>query len=260
MSAFLSLLLCRLHQSASCIELSNKTFSEQSWEYFQKGKSLICRFEPQELQEPHYQRRQPEPVDPKSSLPPRPFFPTASPAAAVSNNSPRVTPFSLEDPTTKPPARTLRSWPTFTSRHIDSRRIFAEELKWQSSGVFDPHGKLIRQWNKVFVIACLVAAAVDPLFFFLVEVDLDKRCMQIERSFAVTVTVLRCVTDLVYFLQMLLQFRVAYVEPSSRIFGRGELVVDKESIAHHYLRGNFALDFFAWLPIPQVRLEIVKNV
>jgi cyclic nucleotide gated channel len=119
--------------------------------------------------------------------------------------------------------------------------------------VFDPHGTFIRQWNKVFVVACLVAAAVDPLFFFLLEVDLGRKCVQIEHSFAVTVTALRCITDLVYFLQMLLQFRVAYVAPSSRIFGRGELVVDKESIASHYLRGNFVLDFVAWLPIPQVR-------
>ncbi|GAQ80019.1 cyclic nucleotide-gated cation channel [Klebsormidium nitens] len=225
-----------------------------------KGPLKFVRFEPQELQEPRYQRRQPEPVDPRAPLPPRPFFPTASPQANAPQNGPRVAPFSLEDPTASPPSRSFRSWPTFTSRQVDSRRIFAEELNWRKSGVFDPHGKLIRQWNKVFVIACLVAAAVDPLFFFLVEVDLDRRCMQIERSFAVTVTVLRCVTDLVYFLQMLLQFRVAYTEPSSRIFGRGELVVDKESIAKHYLQGNFALDFFAWLPIPQFVLwAIIPN-
>jgi hypothetical protein len=34
----------------------------------------------------------------------------------------------------------------------------------------NPHAKVVQQWNKFFVISCLVAIFVDPLFFFLLSV------------------------------------------------------------------------------------------
>lgn len=38
-------------------------------------------------------------------------------------------------------------------------------------GVMNPHTKAIRQWNKFFVIACLVAIFLDPLFFFVLYAE-----------------------------------------------------------------------------------------
>lgn len=38
-------------------------------------------------------------------------------------------------------------------------------------GVMNPHTKLVQQWNKFFVISCLVAVFVDPLFFFPLSVE-----------------------------------------------------------------------------------------
>ncbi|KAH0976109.1 hypothetical protein GBA52_018008 [Prunus armeniaca] len=38
-------------------------------------------------------------------------------------------------------------------------------------GVMNPHAKVVQQWNKFFVISCLVAIFVDPLFFFLLSVQ-----------------------------------------------------------------------------------------
>ena len=37
--------------------------------------------------------------------------------------------------------------------------------------VVNPHSKAVHRWNKFFVIACLVAIFVDPLFFLLFSVD-----------------------------------------------------------------------------------------
>ncbi|XP_050215580.1 probable cyclic nucleotide-gated ion channel 14 isoform X2 [Mercurialis annua] len=50
----------------------------------------------------------------------------------------------------------------------------------------------------------------------------------------------------------LLLFRTAYVAPSSRVFGRGELVMDAKKIAMRYLKSDFLIDFIAALPLPQV--------
>ncbi|KAK4604773.1 hypothetical protein RGQ29_013012 [Quercus rubra] len=51
---------------------------------------------------------------------------------------------------------------------------------------------------------------------------------------------------------MALQFRIAYIAPSSRVFGRGELVIDAAKIARRYLRGYFIVDFLSVLPLPQI--------
>jgi cyclic nucleotide gated channel, plant len=52
---------------------------------------------------------------------------------------------------------------------------------------------------------------------------------------------------------MILKFRIAFVAPSSRVFGRGELVRDPDQIAIRYLKNDFIIDLAAMLPIPQVR-------
>ena len=38
----------------------------------------------------------------------------------------------------------------------------------------------------------------------------------------------------------------------SRVFGRGELVIDPKLIARRYLRSDFFIDLVAALPLPQV--------
>jgi cyclic nucleotide gated channel len=49
-----------------------------------------------------------------------------------------------------------------------------------------------------------------------------------------------------------MKFRTAFVAPSSRVFGRGELVMDPRAIAIRYLKSNFVVDLAAALPLPQV--------
>jgi len=35
----------------------------------------------------------------------------------------------------------------------------------------NPHAKVVQQWNQFFVISCLIAIFIDPLFFFLLSVE-----------------------------------------------------------------------------------------
>ncbi|XP_038893876.1 probable cyclic nucleotide-gated ion channel 20, chloroplastic isoform X1 [Benincasa hispida] len=72
-------------------------------------------------------------------------------------------------------------------------------------GVMNPHAKVIQQWNKFFVIACLVAIFLDPLFFFLLSVQEKNKCIVIDWPLTTTLVVFRSMTDFIYFLHMLLQ-------------------------------------------------------
>uniref|UniRef100_A0A0D6QT61 Cyclic nucleotide-binding domain-containing protein n=1 Tax=Araucaria cunninghamii TaxID=56994 RepID=A0A0D6QT61_ARACU len=137
-----------------------------------------------------------------------------------------------------------------------SRVVFPEDLKLSGKKIFDPQDKFLQRWNRFFVISCIVAVSVDPLFFYLPVVNDQSRCLDIDRKLAITATVLRTFTDIFYLVHMVLQFRTAFIAPSSRVFGRGELVIDSMQIAKRYLSTYFIIDFLAVLPLPQAVIWI----
>lgn len=130
-------------------------------------------------------------------------------------------------------------------------KVYAEDYDALKKKILDPNSNFVQMWNKIFVLSCLAALFVDPFFFFLPAIS-DAGCIKIQRTLKVVVTILRTITDIFYLFHMALQFRTAYVAPSSRVFGRGVLVVNPKLIASHYLRRTFCLDLIAVLPIPQV--------
>ncbi|XP_051137154.1 probable cyclic nucleotide-gated ion channel 14 isoform X2 [Andrographis paniculata] len=99
---------------------------------------------------------------------------------------------------------------------IGRSKVFPEGQEPGKKTVLDPGSETVLKWNRMFMFSCLVALFVDPLFFYLPS------------------------------------FRTAYVSPSSRVFGKGELVVDLDMIAAQYLKSEFFIDFIAMLPLPQI--------
>ncbi|XP_020578846.1 cyclic nucleotide-gated ion channel 18-like isoform X1 [Phalaenopsis equestris] len=122
--------------------------------------------------------------------------------------------------------------------------------------ILDPGGNAVLKWNRVFLVTCLVALFLDPFYFYLMFIA-GPACMKIDQGIGITVTFFRTVADLFYLAHMLLKFRTAFVAPSSRVFGRGELVKDPHQIAMKYLKGDFIIDLAAMLPIPQILIWFV---
>ncbi|XP_075107929.1 putative cyclic nucleotide-gated ion channel 20, chloroplastic isoform X3 [Nicotiana tabacum] len=124
-------------------------------------------------------------------------------------------------------------------------------------GVMNPHAKIIQKWNKFFVISCLFAVFIDPLFFFVLNVQQGNNCIVLNWPMTKTIVILRSITDIIYLVHILLQFRLAYVVPESRVVGAGDLVDHPKKIAANYLSGYFVIDFFVVLPLPQIILLLV---
>jgi cyclic nucleotide gated channel len=150
------------------------------------------------------------------------------------------------------------------SLRLGSSRVYSDDFDGGSQiKILDPRSPFCQQWNKFFVLSCLVAIFVDPLFYYLPVVDTSQAvggvgtCIRISRKLAISVTVFRTTTDFLYLIHMALQFRTAFIAPSSRVFGRGELVVDPHQIAIRYLKKDFWLDFVALLPLPQLVIWII---
>ncbi|KAJ7543909.1 hypothetical protein O6H91_09G057900 [Diphasiastrum complanatum] len=131
---------------------------------------------------------------------------------------------------------------------LDDEKEYHRALR---AKILDPRSKFVQKWNRFFVMSCLAAVFIDPFFFYLPLVNDQDVCISIQRSLEIPVTVLRTITDSFYLFHMTLQFRTAFILPSSQVFGRGELVDDSLQIAKRYLKRNFWVDFLAVLPLPQ---------
>lgn len=133
------------------------------------------------------------------------------------------------------------------SRHSLLTRFFSSGKK-----ILDPQGPFLQKWNKIFVLSCLIAVSIDPLFFYIPMIDDDKKCLSRDRKMETTATVLRSFSDIFYIIHIIFQFRTGFIAPSSRVFGRGVLVEDSWAIAKRYMSSYFLIDILAVLPLPQV--------
>lgn len=145
--------------------------------------------------------------------------------------------------------RIKKSWKSYSFDGVIAKSF--------GSRILDPQGPFLQKWNKIFVLACLIAVSLDPLFFYIPVIDDKNKCLDLDRKMKITASVLRSFTDIFYIVHIIFQFRTGFVAPSSRVFGRGVLVEDAWSIARRYLSSYFLIDILAVLPLPQVRLTFL---
>ncbi|KAL0324006.1 UNVERIFIED_CONTAM: putative cyclic nucleotide-gated ion channel 14 [Sesamum calycinum] len=133
-------------------------------------------------------------------------------------------------------------------------KVFPEGQEPEKKTILDPGSDIVLKWNRIFLFSCLVSLFVDPLFFYLPSVlnQQNSSCMHIDMNLGIIVTCFRTVADVFYLLHVIMKFRTAYVSPSSRVFGKGELVMDLNKIAKRYLKSEFFIDVIAALPLPQI--------
>ncbi|WZZ42755.1 hypothetical protein YC2023_039014 [Brassica napus] len=85
---------------------------------------------------------------------------------------------------------------------------------------------------------------------------LSGKCIRIDEDMAIVLVALRSLTDVLYFVNILLQFRLAYTDPETTVVGSGKLVKDTVKIARRYYRGNFLLDLLIVIPLPQILIRV----
>ncbi|PHU09715.1 putative cyclic nucleotide-gated ion channel 13 [Capsicum chinense] len=123
--------------------------------------------------------------------------------------------------------------------------------------ILDPQEPFLQFWNKIFILACIISVAIDPLFLYILVIDSKKKCIDLDHTLRIPISILRSVTDLFYVYHIVLQFRTGFIAPSSRVFGRGELIEDPYLIAKRYFSSYFFIDILAVLPLPQIVLFII---
>ncbi|GLT27769.1 hypothetical protein SLA2020_027420 [Shorea laevis] len=127
--------------------------------------------------------------------------------------------------------------------------------------ILDPQGSFLQSWNKIFLLFCIIAVALDALFFYIPVVVNDKtrKCLNLDKRLGIIACVLRTFMDAFHIIHMIFEFRTGFIAASSRVFGRGELTVDRRTIAKRYLFKYFIIDVLAILPLPQLVILLVPS-
>ncbi|GJW63896.1 RNA-directed DNA polymerase, eukaryota [Tanacetum coccineum] len=76
-----------------------------------------------------------------------------------------------------------------------------------------------------------------------------NKCIVIDWPLTTIIMVFRSITDFIYLMHMLVQFKLAFIPPESGVVGVGKLVDDPKKVALHYLSGFFPLDLFIVIPL-----------
>ena len=137
-----------------------------------------------------------------------------------------------------------------SSSSLDDQKLLYQ-LIWKNE-ILDPNSNIVTRWNYIFLLICVIALFIDPLYFLLPSVGSDHACLTADHCLLTSLTIFRSFADLFYILHIVIKFRTAFVSRRSRVFGRGELVRDPYEIAWKYIKSDFVIDFAATLPLPQV--------
>ncbi|XP_042494568.1 cyclic nucleotide-gated ion channel 4 isoform X2 [Macadamia integrifolia] len=144
--------------------------------------------------------------------------------------------------------------------------------RWLLGRVLNPRAKWVQEWNRIFLLVCAAGLFVDPLFFYALSISDTCMCLFVDGWFAITVTVLRCMTDTLHVWNMWLQFKMAKFHHSSpsqyynNITGEDDdgdtedhrsstatATAPARSVAFRYPKAKkgFFFDLFVILPLPQ---------
>ncbi|ESR65242.1 Cyclic nucleotide-gated ion channel 4 [Citrus sinensis] len=138
---------------------------------------------------------------------------------------------------------------------------------WSFGQVLDPRAKWVQEWNRVFLLVCATGLFVDPLFFYALSISETCMCLFVDGWFAITVTALRCMTDLLHVWNMWLQLKMT--KAAYGVGGAAAAADDEDkrprsgphsrSVALRYMKAKkgFFFDLFVILPLPQIVLWVV---
>ncbi|GLT84761.1 hypothetical protein SLE2022_029750 [Rubroshorea leprosula] len=145
--------------------------------------------------------------------------------------------------------------------NLQSPRNTSEKDSGSWKKILNPQGSFLENWNKIFLLACIIALALDPLFFYIPVVvnEETQKCLDLDVHLEKIACVLRTFMDAFYIIHIIFQFRTGFIAAPSRVFGRGDLIVDPWAIAKRYLFTYFIIDVLSILPLPQLVILLVNR-
>ena len=112
-------------------------------------------------------------------------------------------------------------------------------------------------WNKILVLACVIAVSLDPLFFYIPTINEQLKCFDLDNKLKVSAVIWRSIFDLFYVADIVYNVTKAYKFVKTKEANRE--ITRKSGLIHLVKHGRIQwcliiFDFLSLLPIPQVHI------
>ncbi|KAL6123830.1 hypothetical protein ACLB2K_076347 [Fragaria x ananassa] len=133
--------------------------------------------------------------------------------------------------------------------------------KWPTmKEIVDPEGPFNPKWNIIFIVSCVIAVLLDPLFLYIPIINEDMKCLRVDKNLKIEALVLRSLTDICYLLNIFLQVYRSKICSALRSGSCSSFLPNFKKIlpdiAKTMWQSYVLIDILAVLPLPQVMILI----
>ncbi|XP_044504589.1 cyclic nucleotide-gated ion channel 1-like [Mangifera indica] len=105
-------------------------------------------------------------------------------------------------------------------------------------------------WNLVFLVSCVTAILLDPLFLYIPVINDKKKCLGLDKNWGTALIFVRSFFDFFHFMYIIFQLHAHFLR-NLMINRRGFLKDRSWEIARKYFLYDFPIDILSILPLPQ---------
>lgn len=116
-----------------------------------------------------------------------------------------------------------------------------------------PHGPF---WKWIFLISCLIAISMDPLFLYIPVINDGKKCLRLDNKLGTAATFLRSFLDFFHIIYVIFRLRTKSFAPCWE-YPQRSLNEYAQEITRKYLLFSLPIDLLAILPLPQVVILVI---
>ncbi|KAB2598800.1 cyclic nucleotide-gated ion channel 1-like [Pyrus ussuriensis x Pyrus communis] len=181
---------------------------------------------------------------------------------------------------------------SYSTRHVlSSCRIHWREAGERSKSTCSRGLNLIKKirnaqqgpylpiWSRIFVLSCVFAVSLDPFFFYVVVIDQDNKCFQIDKTLATVALLMRSITDVIFLVHLICEICDGVQNPNPKTLKKGapstveqtggnsdkktkireltDQVAMKIAQKMPWLSVFTVIDFLALLPLPQLLIGVI---
>lgn len=139
----------------------------------------------------------------------------------------------------------VEHWRVETKTGKSATKDNGNRRKWSTTlkKIVDPQGKFLPIWNMIFIISCVLAVSLDPLFLYIPIVNEDMKCLILDKKLKAIALALRSLTDPFYIVDIILQILAISVTKSPSATNSGDPSNGKKStlegvLASEQIYGN----------------------
>ncbi|GKV31317.1 hypothetical protein SLEP1_g40017 [Rubroshorea leprosula] len=123
--------------------------------------------------------------------------------------------------------------------------------------LLNPHGSYSEEWNRIFLLSTVIAVSLDPIFFYIIVVNEDNKCLLLDTNLGIAAICLRSVIDCFYVICIVCRLHTDLFAPL--LYPRDNLVNRNgwKIVRRYLLSWLFPVDMLAILPLPQVVILLI---